>query len=41
VASSSEHVRTGEHGSLIVYADKIRKTEENESGEAIERDFPS
>ena len=34
------HVRKGEHGSLIVYADQITKTEENVSGEAVERDIP-
>jgi antirestriction protein ArdC len=34
------HVRKGEHGSLIVYADKITKTEENDNGEEIERDIP-
>jgi antirestriction protein ArdC len=34
------HVRKGEHGSLIVYADKITQTEENDKGEEVERDIP-
>jgi antirestriction protein ArdC len=34
------NVRKGEHGSLIVYADKITKTEENERGEEVERAIP-
>ena len=34
------HVRKGEHGSLIVYADKITKTEENDNDEEIERAIP-
>lgn len=34
------HVRKGEHGSLVVYADRITKTEQNEKGEDVERDIP-
>jgi antirestriction protein ArdC len=34
------HVRTGEHGSQIAYADKITKTEENGKGEEVERAIP-
>jgi antirestriction protein ArdC len=33
-------VRKGEHGSLVVYADRITKTEQNAAGEAIEREIP-
>jgi antirestriction protein ArdC len=33
-------VRKGEHGSLVVYADKIIRTETTESGEAAERAIP-
>ena len=34
------HVRKGETGSLVVYADRITKTEQGESGEDIERHIP-
>ncbi|MBP1092135.1 ArdC family protein [Bradyrhizobium diazoefficiens] len=35
------HVRQGEHGSLIVYADRIRRTERDEAtGEEAEREIP-
>jgi antirestriction protein ArdC len=34
------NVRKGEHGSLIVYADKIIRTETTESGEEAERAIP-
>lgn len=34
------HVRKGEHGSLVVYADTFRKTEENGKGEEVERSIP-
>jgi antirestriction protein ArdC len=35
------HVRKGEHGSLVVYADRIRKTERDEAtGEEAEREIP-
>lgn len=30
------HVRKGEHGSLVVYADRFNKTEANEKGEEVE-----
>src|SRR5258706_2476156 len=33
------HVRKGEHGSLVVYADRITKTETNEKGEDVEREI--
>lgn len=33
-------VRKGEHGSLVVYADRYTKTESNEQGEEIEREIP-
>jgi antirestriction protein ArdC len=35
------HVRKGEKGSLVVYADRIRKTEtDQESGEELQREIP-
>ena len=34
------HVRKGEHGSLVVYANSITKTEVNEKGEDTEREIP-
>src|ERR1700730_11380514 len=34
------NVRKGEHGSLVVYADKIIRTETTESGEEAERAIP-
>jgi antirestriction protein ArdC len=34
------HVRKGEHGSLVVYADKFTKTEAGENGQDIERQIP-
>jgi antirestriction protein ArdC len=34
------HVRKGEHGSLVVYANSITKTETNEKGEDIEHEIP-
>ena len=34
------NVRKGEHGSLVVYANTISKTETNEQGEDIERSIP-
>jgi antirestriction protein ArdC len=33
-------VRKGEHGSLVVYADRITRTETNEQGEETERGIP-
>lgn len=33
------HVRKGEKGSLVVYADTITRTEQNEKGEDVERHF--
>jgi len=34
------HVRKGEHGSLVVYADTIHKTETDDKGEDIDRAIP-
>lgn len=34
------HVRKGERGSLVVYANRITKTETNEAGEDTEREIP-
>ena len=31
------HVRKGEHGSLVVYANKITKTEDDDAGDEVER----
>jgi antirestriction protein ArdC len=39
-AELGAHVRKGEHGSLVVYADTFHKVEENGNGEEIERDIP-
>jgi antirestriction protein ArdC len=33
-------VRKGEHGSLVVYADSIKRTEQGEAGEDVEREIP-
>ncbi len=33
-------VRKGEHGSLVVFADRIRRTETNDRGEDIDREIP-
>lgn len=33
-------VRKGEHGSLVVYADRVTKTERNDKGEEVERSIP-
>lgn len=34
------HVRKGEHGSLVVYADRFNKTEANDKGEEVETSIP-
>lgn len=34
------HVRKGEHGALVVYADRFNKTEANEKGEEVEHSIP-
>ena len=34
------HVRKGEHGSLVVYADRFNKTEANDKGEEVEHSIP-
>lgn len=39
-AEIGAHVRKGEHGSLVVYADRFTKTESNDKGEEIEREIP-
>jgi antirestriction protein ArdC len=33
-------IRKGEHGSLVVYADRITKTETNGNGQDVEREIP-
>ena len=38
--SLGAHVRKGETGSLVVYADRYKKTEANEQGEQTEREIP-
>ncbi len=38
--SLDAHVRKGERGSLVVFADRFRKTETNDKGEDIEREIP-
>jgi antirestriction protein ArdC len=39
-AERGGHVRKGEHGSHIVYANRFTKTEEDDRGEEIERSIP-
>ena len=39
-AELNAHVRKGEKGSLVVYADTFKKTEESAEGQEIERDIP-
>jgi len=39
-AELGAHVRKGETGSTVVYANRIRKTETSDAGEEIERDIP-
>lgn len=34
------HVRKGEHGSMVVYADRFKKTESNAQGEDVEAEIP-
>ncbi|MCC6486919.1 MAG: DUF1738 domain-containing protein [Candidatus Hydrogenedentes bacterium] len=34
------HVRKGEHGSLVVYANTVNRTETNDKGEDVEREIP-
>ena len=34
------NVRKGEHGELVVYADRITRTETDDKGEEIEREIP-
>jgi antirestriction protein ArdC len=34
------HVRRGEHGAVIVYADRITRTQTDERGEDVEREIP-
>jgi antirestriction protein ArdC len=34
------HVRKGETGELVVYADRIRRTETNDKGQDVEREIP-
>jgi antirestriction protein ArdC len=39
-AALGAHVRKGEHGSLVVFASKMKKTDQDDSGEEIEREIP-
>jgi antirestriction protein ArdC len=39
-ATLGAQVRKGEHGSLVVYADRITKTETNDQGQESEREIP-
>jgi antirestriction protein ArdC len=39
-AEIGAHVRKGEHGSMVVYADRYVKAEENDKGEEVERSIP-
>jgi len=39
-AELGAHVRKGEHGALVVYADRITKTEQNAKGEDVEHSIP-
>ncbi|MGH7114692.1 MAG: ArdC family protein, partial [Stellaceae bacterium] len=39
-AEHGAQVRKGEHGSLVVYADRIRKTETADNGDEIEHQIP-
>lgn len=39
-AELGANVRKGEHSSLVVYADRITKTEQNDKGEDVERSIP-
>lgn len=34
------HVRKGEHGATVVYADRIRRTEADDDGQDVEREIP-
>ena len=34
------HVRKGEHGSLVVFANTVTRTERDENGDDVERDIP-
>jgi len=39
-ATLGAQVRKGEHGSLVVYADRIKKTETDDNGQECEREIP-
>jgi antirestriction protein ArdC len=39
-ATLGAQVRKGEHGSLVVYADRIKKTETDDKGQECEREIP-
>lgn len=39
-AEIGAHIRKGEHGSLVVYADKFTRTETDPKGEECEREIP-
>ncbi len=36
----SAHVRNGETGTLVVFADRITRAEDGENGESVERSIP-
>jgi antirestriction protein ArdC len=38
--SLDAHVRKGERGSMVVYADRFRRTETNDEGKEVEREIP-
>ena len=39
-AALGAHVRKGEHGSLVVFASRMKKTDQDDNGEEIEREIP-
>ena len=39
-AAMGAHVRKGEQGSLVVYANKLTRTETDDKGEAVEKQIP-
>jgi antirestriction protein ArdC len=39
-AERGGHVRHGEHGSMVVFANRFTRTEANEAGEEVEREIP-
>jgi antirestriction protein ArdC len=39
-AALGAHVRKGEHGSLVVFASRMKKTDQGDNGEEVEREIP-